>query len=188
MRLPADDVFVGETFDAAVEWLLAREVESYEFVVPLFELDGAVVEAAPGTGRKVPFTAGAGEVSLPLERGEEVVGGRQYTRFAFPARITLARSGAFDLEPVRVAARLQTGEERDRFGFRRPRYELFRAEGRPRRLTGACPARGRPAGELRQRHRPRLLDRRRRKPHHRVGGRPPSSSRSGCAAMRRSRA
>ena len=146
MRLPADDVFVGETFDAAVEWLLAREVESYEFVVPLFELDGAVVEAAPGTGRKVPFTAGAGEVSLPLERGEEVVGGRQYTRFAFPARITLARSGAFDLEPVRVAARLQTGEERDRFGFRRPRYELFRAEGRPRRLTArALPVAGRPA-------------------------------------------
>ena len=146
MRLPGDDVFVGETFDAAVEWLLAREVESYEFAVPLFELDGAEVEAAPGAGRKVPFAAGAGEVSLALERGREVVDGRQYTRFVFPARITLARSGVFDLDPVRVAARLQTGEERDRFGFRNPRYELFRAEGRPRRLmVRALPVSGRPA-------------------------------------------
>ena len=145
MRLPKDDVFVGETFDAAVEWLLAREVEIYEFAVPLFELDGATVEAAPGSGRKVVFTAGAGEVSLPLERGREVVGGRQYTRITFPARITTARSGTFDLEPVRVAARLQSGEERDRFGFRRPRYELFRAKGQPRRLVvRALPVAGRP--------------------------------------------
>ena len=121
-------------------------MEGYEFVVPLFELDGAVVEAAPGTGRKVPFTVGAGEVSLPLERGQEVVRGRQYTRFVFPARVTLARSGAFDLAPVRVAARLRTGEERDQFGFRRPRYELFRTEDQPRRLTvRALPVAGRPA-------------------------------------------
>ena len=146
MRLPEDDVFVGETFDVAVEWLLAREVEGYEFVVPLFELDGAVVDAAPGIGRTVGFTTGSGEVDLPLERGREVVGGREYTRFAFPARITLARPGGFDVDPVRVAARLRTGEARDRFGFSRPRYELFRAEGKPRHLTvRALPVAGRPA-------------------------------------------
>ena len=146
MRLPEDDVFVGETFDAAVEWLLAREVERYEFTVPLFEIDEAVVDAAPGTGRKVSFATGTGEVGLPLERGREAVRGRQYTRFTFPARITLARSGTFDLDPVRVAARLQTGEEHDRFGFRRPRYELFAAQGSPRRLTvRALPVAGRPA-------------------------------------------
>lgn len=146
MRLPEDDVFVGETFDVAVEWLLAREVDSYEFVVPLFELDGVVVEAAPGTGRTVRFATGFGEIDLPLKRGREVVGGREYTRFGFPARITLARPGGVDLDPVRVAARLQTGEARDRFGFSSPRYELFRAEGEPRRLTvRALPAAGRPA-------------------------------------------
>ena len=146
MRLPEGGVYVGETFDAAVEWLLTREVESHEFVVPLFALDGAAVEASPGTGRTVRFPAGTAQVSLPLTRGQEVVDGRQYTRFTFPARVTLPRPGVFELDPVRVVARLQTGETRDSFGFRRPSYALFRAEGQRRRLAvRALPVAGRPA-------------------------------------------
>ena len=51
MRLPDRPVWVGETFDGAIEWLLSRDVESYEFVVPLFELDAVRVEgeAVDGT-------------------------------------------------------------------------------------------------------------------------------------------
>ena len=146
MHLPEDGVYVGETFDAAVEWLLARNVESFEFVVPLFDLEGAVVEAAPEAGRTVRFTAGVSDVELPMQRGEEVVRERTLTRFRFPARITLARSGSFELDPVRVVARLQIGGTRDRLGFRRPQYRLYRAEGRARRLAvRPLPIAGRPA-------------------------------------------
>ena len=147
MRLPEDGAYVGETFDASVDWLLARNAESFEFVVPLFDLAGAEVAAAPLTGaRNVRFAAGAGEVDLPMERGDEAVNGRPFTRLRFPARITLARPGRFELDPVRVLARLQTGETRDRLGFQRPRYRLYRAEGRPRTLAvRPLPVAGRPA-------------------------------------------
>ena len=146
MRLPERAVWVGETFDATVEWLLSREVESHEFTVPLFSLEGAQVEAPRSTGQQsVRFAAGASEVVLPLVRSEVREGGRAYTRFAFPARITPSRAGAFDIDPVRVVARLQVGTGRDTWGFRRARHEWFGAEGQRRRLTvRPLPQSGRP--------------------------------------------
>ncbi len=146
MRLPERAVWVGETFDAAVEWLLSRDVDSYEFSVPLFNLAGAQVEAQAAAGRTVAFTAGARKIDLPLERAQVDADGRRYTRFSFPARVTLHRAGTVDLAPLRVVARMQTGTGRDSFGFRRPRYQLFRAEGEQRRLVvRPLPLAGRPA-------------------------------------------
>ena len=43
MQLPERAVWAGETFDAAVEWLLTRDVERHEFVVPLFDADAVRV-------------------------------------------------------------------------------------------------------------------------------------------------
>ena len=147
MQLPERAVWVGETFDVAVEWLLAREVESHEFAVPLFQVEGVQVEAPSAAGRQsLRFAAGTGEVVLPLERSQVRQGGREYTRFSFPARVTLSRTAAVDLAPVRVVARLQVGTTRDTWGFPRARYELFRAAGERRRLTvRALPQAGRPA-------------------------------------------
>lgn len=146
MGLPERAVWVGETFDVAVEWLLTREVENHEFAVPLFNLDGAQVEAPAGGAQSMRFAAGTGEVLLPVRRTTKQQNGRRYTRFLFPARVTLNRAGPVDLDPVRVVARLQTGTVRDGWGFRRPRYELFRAEGQRRRLTvRPLPQAGRPA-------------------------------------------
>ena len=146
MNLPERAVWIGETFDVAVEWLLSREVESHEFAVPLFGVDGMQVQAPPGAGQQsMRFAAGAGEVVLPLERSQVRENGRSYTRFSFPARVTPGRAGTFDIDPVRVVARLQTGTGRDSWGFRRPRYELFRAEDQRRRLTvRPLPQSGRP--------------------------------------------
>lgn len=135
LRLPERAVWVGETFDATVEWLLAKDVDSYEFAVPLFDVDGVQVEAAASGGESVLFSAGAQQIRLPLRRAEVREGGRSYTGFSFSARITLASVGTLDLAPVRVVARLQSGTTRDAFGFRRPRYELFRAQGDRQRLT-----------------------------------------------------
>ena len=146
LRLPQRAVWVGETFDATVEWLLAKDVDSYEFAVPLFDVDGVQVEAPASGGESVLFTAGAQQIRLPLRRAEVREGGRSYTGFSFPARITLASVGTLDLEPVRVVARLQSGTTRDAFGFRRPRYELFRAQGERQRITvRPLPQAGRPA-------------------------------------------
>ena len=146
MRLPERTVWVGETFDVAIEWLLNREVESHEFAVPLFNLDGVHVEAPADGTQSVRFSAGTGEVALPVQRSAVQERGRRYTRFVFPARVTVNRAEPLDLAPVRVVARLQTGTTRDSWGFRRPRYELFRAEGQRRRLTvRPLPQTGRPA-------------------------------------------
>ena len=149
LRLPDRAVWVGETFDATVEWLLARDVDDYEFAVPLFDVDGAEVAEVEGaaTGREsVRFAAGAQEIRLPLQRNTVQEGGRQYTRFSFPARITLNNVGTLDLAPIRVVARLQSGTTRDGFGFRRPRYQLFKAEGeRQRLMVRPLPLAGRPA-------------------------------------------
>ncbi|MCY4012736.1 MAG: BatD family protein [Gammaproteobacteria bacterium] len=145
LSLPQRAVWVGETFDATVEWLLAKDVDSYEFAVPLFDVDGVQVQAAGGGGESVLFTAGAQQIRLPLRRAEVREGGRTYTGFSFPARITLASVGTLELAPVRVVARLQSGTTRDAFGFRRPRYELFRAQGERQRLTvRPLPQAGRP--------------------------------------------
>ena len=147
MELPARDLWAGETFDVAVTWLLNREVESHEFSVPLFSIDGAeVTSPRAGGAQAMRFAAGAGEVALPLERSQVREDGRAYTRFRFPARVTLHRPGAVEVAPVRVLARLQTGTTRDSWGFRRARHELFSAQGQRRRLTvRPLPEAGRPA-------------------------------------------
>ena len=148
LRLPERAVWVGETFDVAVDWLLSRDARNYQFAVPLFDLDGAEVTAgeSAGSARTLPFHAGTRQIDLPLAQTTVTEGGREYTRFTFPARVTLNRAGSVDLAPVRVVAQLQTGAGRDRWGFSRPRYELYRAEGERMRLTvRPLPVAGRPA-------------------------------------------
>ena len=138
MRLPDRALWTGETFAAAVEWLLARDVGDYQFSVPLFRLPDAQVRPpadAGQTARKVRFAAGSSDVELPLNRDEVRENGRGYTRFTFPVRVTLNRSGTWNVDPIQVVARLQTGTMRDTFGFPRARHELFRALGKRRQLV-----------------------------------------------------
>ena len=145
MLLPDRPVWVGETFEAAVEWRIARDVESYEFVVPLFDVEHLRFETPPDGGRTVTLPAGTGEVELPMQRDTVVEDGVSYTRLRFPARVSAGRPGTLDLAPVRVAARLQSGTYRDTFGFRRSRTALFEARGERRRLVvRALPEAGRP--------------------------------------------
>ena len=147
MRFPERPVWVGETFEVVVEWLIARDVESYEFVVPLFDVEHLRFEPPAREGRTVAFPAGAAEVALPMLRDTVVEDGVSYTRLRFPARVSVGRPGTLDLEPVRVAARLKSGTYRDAFGFRRSRTALFQAQGeRARLVVRGLPEAGRPAG------------------------------------------
>ena len=147
MKLPERPLWVGETFDVSVQWLLARDVKDYQFSVPLFNVDD--VEVAPGPvtpgNRSVSFSAGARQVELPLSQTTVLEVGNNYERFSFDARVTLNRAGTVDLPPVRVVAQLRSGTSRDNWGFRRATYGLFRADGEPRRLTvRPLPMAGRP--------------------------------------------
>ena len=147
MDLPDRPLWVGETFDVGVQWLLRRDVGEQQFVVPLFDHEAVQVESpASGRERTLVFPAAAGQVELPILQDETVEAGVPYTRFRFPARITVTRPGPLELDPVMVVASLEAGTRRDRFGFATPAYELFRAEGERRRLVvRALPLDGRPS-------------------------------------------
>lgn len=147
MNLPQRPVWVGETFEVAVEWLLRRDVRDQNFVVPLFDLDGVSVSStAEGRQRTLSFPAGAQNVDLVIEQDNVTENGQRYSRFRFPAEITVSKPGPLELDPLVVAASLETGTQRDRFGFRSSKYDIFRAQDVPRRLVvRPLPQQGRPA-------------------------------------------
>ena len=148
MRLPDRPVWVGETFDGAIEWLLSRDVESYEFAVPLFELDAVRVEGEAVDGRKRSFRIGARVVDLPMRQDRLRENGIDYVRIRFPFRATVTRAQSFDLDPVSVVARLEAAGGRGFFdfpSFGRARGALFRAAGERQQLVvRALPESGRP--------------------------------------------
>ena len=145
MRLPQRPVWVGETFDGAVEWLLARDVESYDLVVPLFEIDAVRVEGAAVGGRTRSFRAGAHVIDLPMKQDRLREDGIDHTRISFPFRATATRAQTFDLDPVRVVARLESARERGFFDFGRARGALFQASGQRQQLVvRPLPESGRP--------------------------------------------
>jgi hypothetical protein len=135
LTLPTRPVWVGETFDVALDWYLRRDVGDRTFVVPLFDAPGMAVEGAPAKDKKtLGFAAGAKEIQLPYERSQASVDGATYTRFRFSARVTPQNAGSFDLLPTRVVANLQVGQQRDFFGFAVPQSRLFKAEDVGRKL------------------------------------------------------
>ena len=145
LKLPDRPVWPGETFDIAIEWLLRRDVEQFDFAVPLFDLEEVQVAAGEGSGRTFPFPTRSGTVQLPATQDQVTEGGETFTRLTFPARITVSRPGALEVGPIRVAARVQVGTTRDAFGFRRARTQLALAEGQQQRLVvRALPETARP--------------------------------------------
>lgn len=148
MRLPERPLWVGESFDGAIEWLLARDVESYELVVPLFESDAVRIESVEDNARMRSFRVGARVVDLPMLQDQWRENGIDYTRIRFPFRATVTRAQSFDLDPVRVMARLEAPGNRSVFdfpSFARTRGALFQAWGQRRQLVvRPLPESGRP--------------------------------------------
>ena len=145
LKLPERPVWPGETFDVTIEWLLRRDVEQFDFAVPLFDLEAVQVAPGAGAGRTFPFPTRSGTVQLPATQDQVTEGGETFTRLTFPARVTISRPGALEVGPIRVAARVQVGTTRDAFGFRRARTQLALAEGQRQRLVvRALPETARP--------------------------------------------
>lgn len=142
LELPQRTIWVGEAFDAVIEWLLQRDASNINFKVPLFEVDGVRVEPPEDklSGKTLPFQIGPERVDLPYSQNKA----GKYTRVLIPARVTLPRAGAFELEPVRVTAELVISGGRD--VFRSRRTQRYTATGAPQRIViSALPTAGRPA-------------------------------------------
>lgn len=148
LQVPDRPVWVGETFEATLDWFLRRDAQDQSFVVPLFDEDSVEIEAPPVAKRRqvLTFPAGVRDIELGYVREQVQNGGQQYTRFRFPVLVTISRAGALELVPSRVFARLESGTGRDAFGFRIAKHKLFKAEDGPRRLSvRPLPQSGRPA-------------------------------------------
>lgn len=131
LDVPDRPVWIGESFDIGVSWYLRKNPRDQTFVIPLFEHPAFEIEApSTSSSERLAFSAGAKELELPYESGEVVEDGVKYTRFKFNAVGTPTEAGRFELDAPRVVAKLQTGEGQDAFGFRNPRYELFKATGK----------------------------------------------------------
>jgi len=145
--LPERPVWIGESFEMTIDWLLRSDPNDPHFVIPIFDLEDQFQVAAPEpAGRKtLAFQVGARELELPYERSEENIGGVPYHRFRFFAIVTPQRAGSLALPPAAVVARLRVGTGRDSFGFRTARMRIFKAEDDARTLeVRPVPAQGKP--------------------------------------------
>jgi tetratricopeptide (TPR) repeat protein len=147
MKVPDRPVWIGETFEVDISWYLRRNPRDQTFVIPLFDHPAFEVEAPESSSReRLAFQARGREIELPYESEAIVESGVEYTRFAFKAIATPTEAGRFELDAPRVVAKLQTGSGRDAFGFRSPRYELFKSTGKKQSFeVKPLPLSGRPA-------------------------------------------
>jgi tetratricopeptide (TPR) repeat protein len=147
MKVPERPVWIGESFEVGIEWLLRRNPRDQTFVIPLFDHPAFEVQAPESASReKLGFQARGREVELPYISEKVREGGAEYTRFAFSSVLTPTKAGRYELEAPRVVAKLQTGTGRDAFNFRTPRYELFKAAGKKQSFeVKPLPLTGRPA-------------------------------------------
>ncbi len=147
MKVPKRPVWIGESFEVGIEWLLRRNPRDQIFVIPLFDHPAFDVQAPDSdSDEKVGFQAGGREVELPYVSETIDEGGREFTRFVFTAIATPTKAGQYELEAPRVVAKLRTGTGRDAFNFRSPRYERFKAVGEKQNFeVKALPLAGRPA-------------------------------------------
>jgi len=146
MTLPQRTLWVGETVPAILDWYLRRDVDEQNFVVPLFDTDA--VEIAPandGGDEQLPFVIGGREVGVEFERESAYLGGQSYTRFRFRFLVTARRAGRIELDAPSVTARMNVGNGRDAFGFRKARRRRFSARGASKSLEiRGLPLSGRP--------------------------------------------
>lgn len=137
VSLPGRAVYVGETFPAEIEWLLAKNPSQQQFAVPLLTMDAtlAVTVPPPANPREVlEFATDKGTIKLGYVQDRVQRNGRTYDRLRFPILVTPRKTGAIAIPPAQVVAALEVGQGRDAFGFPAARTELFRSVDAARTL------------------------------------------------------
>ena len=131
LSLPERPLWVGESFDVTLDWFLRREVSGQVFSLPILEMEEYFEIEEPRTSgreRTIAFTAGSRSLNYPYTRDTVLRNGIEYTRFRVRLGMNAIRSGAIVLPPARVLAELESGRQRDGFGFERASYQLYKAE------------------------------------------------------------
>jgi hypothetical protein len=140
LGLPQRALWVGETFDLHIDWLLRRKPGEPSFSIPLLE-DPAWIDvhtpSLPDQRRQrntLLLTVGEREIEVPFVEETLTTGGTSYTRVRMTLPVTPVQAGKLEIAPTRVLAGLQAGTTRDIFGLTSVRTELFKAEDVPRVL------------------------------------------------------
>ena len=139
LGLPQRPLWVGETFDLHIDWLLRRDPGEPSFSIPLLD-DPAWIDvhapSVPDQRRRrqaLTLTVGDREIEVPYVQEDVTAGGTTYTRVRMTLPVTPVQAGRLEVAPAQVVAGLQVGTRRDVFGFS-ARTELFKAEDVPRAL------------------------------------------------------
>jgi len=131
LTLPERPIWVGESFDVVLDWFLRRDVSGQVFSLPILEMEEYFEIEEPQVGgreRTIDFTIGSRSLSYPYTRDTVLRDGIEYTRFRVRLGVSAIKSGAIVLPPARVLAELESGRQRDGFGFERASYQLYKAE------------------------------------------------------------
>jgi hypothetical protein len=134
LALPDRPVWVGETIEVNLDWLIARNVEDQSFDVPLLAMEDKVAIAVPPVTdrrRAISFTAGNRELDIPFVQERVDVGGQPFTRLRFSFLATPRQPGRIELAPATVVATLVVGSGGV---FSRPDSAVFRARDAARTL------------------------------------------------------
>jgi hypothetical protein len=134
LDLPDRPVWVGETIEVHLDWLIARNVEDQSFDVPLLGMEDKIAIAVPPVTdrrRAISFSAGNRDLDIPFVQERVDVGGQPFTRLRFTFLATPRQAGRIELASATVVAGLAVGRE-DFFG--RSATELFRARDVARTL------------------------------------------------------
>ncbi|HWN72037.1 MAG TPA: BatD family protein [Haliangium sp.] len=139
LGLPQRALWVGETFDLYIDWLLRRDPGEPSFSIPLLD-DPSWIDvhtpSLPDQQRQrqtLTLTVGDREIEVPYVQENVTTAGSTYTRVRMTLPVTPVQAGRLEIAPAQVVAGLQVGNRRDIFGFS-ARTELFKAEDVPRVL------------------------------------------------------
>lgn len=139
LDLPDRPLWVGETFDLHIDWLLRLDPGEPSFSIPLLDDPSWIDVHAPAIGNQrsrevLTITAGDRDIEVPYRQENVTTGGNTFTRVRMTLPVTPLKAGTLEVPPAQVVAELPVGMGRDSFGFPVRRTQLFRAEDVPRKL------------------------------------------------------
>lgn len=139
LDLPDRPLWVGETFDLHIDWLLRLDPGEPSFSIPLLDDPSWIDVHAPAVGNQrarevLTITAGDRDIEVPYRQENVTTGGSTFTRVRMTLPVTPLKAGTLEVAPAQVVAELPVGMGRDSFGFPVRRTQLYRAEDVPRKL------------------------------------------------------
>ena len=142
LELPDRALWVGESFDAYINWYVRKEFSTHDFSIPIlslgdyFDIADADPTVDPNLRHVIPVVSGGRQYLFPYTRDKATVGGVDYTRFRIRVGVTPIREGEVRVPATSVRAKLESGMTRDSWGFpvQKP-YQLYKAEDVERALV-----------------------------------------------------